>query len=301
MQGHRENRPVPRQGPAFEAAAHSRGCDWEPILTSLGLSTDYCLTRGGTHLTYWRSGNGQDGFSLVTAGACSSSMDLAWQLVHDELLPPWASVLVTSQCFGRGRFRRRWHSPAGNVYGSLRVPRLDAAWRALMPLLLGAGVIDVLLGLNVAARIKWPNDILVGYKKVGGILIEERDDTHVAGVGLNMVSSPSGDLLRSGFALPAGCLRDFGVHLSPADLWVRLVRHLRSDITMTTAKLSPKEFVERLELHMAYVGQTIILRSSNEEDRPATLLGLDPDGGIRVRTSGGEQVFCSGTMYPASG
>lgn len=257
------------------------------------------LSRDGHILTCWQSGSRDDDLEVWTVEEFSSSMDLAWQLADDELLSPWTSVLVTSQSSGRGRFRRHWHSPQGNLYGSVRLPLLDSSWRGLMPLLLGAGVIDVLVNLNLAARLKWPNDILVGHKKVGGILIEERDDTVVAGLGLNVVSSPSGSLMRDGFTVPAGCLMDFGVTISAPELWIRLVRHMRSVIRGTSATSSPEVFLENLELHMAYVGETVVLSEGNGEDRRATLVGLDTTGGIRVRTSTGEQVVCSGTMYPA--
>lgn len=301
MREHKQDRSARQQAPAFDSDAPSRSSDWEQVLTARGMRKECSLSPGRNHPTRRQYRNAEDGFVIFTAGECSSSMDLAWQLVNEELLPPWGSVLVASQSSGRGRFGRHWHSPAGNLYASLRLPLLDAAWRDLVPLLLGAGVVDVLSDPAPAARIKWPNDIIVGYKKVGGILIEERDDTIVAGVGLNLVSSPSSVQMRSGCDLPAGCLTDFGVNMSPPDLWIRLVRHIRSGIRETTAKLSQKEFLENLEVHMAYVGETVVLSTPNEENRPATLVGLDAGGGIRVRTSAGEQVFCYGTIYSASG
>jgi biotin-(acetyl-CoA carboxylase) ligase len=107
--------------------------------------------------------------------------------------------------------------------------------------------------------------------------------------------------MRGDCALPAGSLMDSGVNISPPELWIRLVRHIRPGISQTTTKLSQKEFVDNLEVHMAYVGETVILSTTNEENRPATLVGLDACGGIRVRTSAGEQVFYSGSFYSASG
>lgn len=301
MLGCQDNSPEQQENAEFDAKRETTGSsDWDSVLITFGLRKECSLSQDGGRVARWRAQDNREGFTLFTAGACSSSLDLAWQIADDDLLPVWASVLVTSQTSGRGQFRRLWHSPPGNVYGSLRLPVLTSAWRSLMPLLLGAGVLDVLLDLNLAARIKWPNDILVGSNKVAGILIEERQGVVMAGVGLNLVSSPSYDQMRGGYALPAGCLADFRVKTSPPEIWIQLVRHIRSRITMTTSELCKEEFIENLELHLAYVGETIILNTGNMENRTATLIGLDPGGGIKVRTSKGERVFCSGSIYPMS-
>lgn len=281
-------------------APRAGSSDWESLLTAIGLRKESCSSHGGERVTCWRAQNDQEAFTLFTSGACSSSMDLAWQITADDLFPTWASVLVTAQTSGRGQFRRLWHSPPGNVYGSLRLPVLNPTWRNLTPLLLGAGVLGVLQDLNLPARIKWPNDLLVGSKKVGGILVEERHGIVIAGVGLNLESAPAPDRVRNRHALPAGCLADFGVNMSAPEMWIQLVRNLRSGIEATTAMPSKEAFIKNLETHLAYVGETVILNAGNGENRTATLVGLDSCGGIKVTTSEGEQVFCSGSIHPLS-
>ncbi len=294
-----EDPPVQQETADFEAKSRTTGSsDWEPVVTALGFWNECCLSHGGQRITCWRAGDDQEALTLFTSGPCSSSMDLAWQITADELFPTWASVLVTAQTSGRGQFRRTWHSPPGNVYGSLRLPELNSTWRNLTPLLLGAGVLSVLQDLNLPARIKWPNDLLVGSNKVGGILIEERHGVVIAGVGLNLVSSPSLGKMRNRHALPPGCLADFGVNVSPPEIWIHLVRNLRSEIEVTTSVTCRQTFVKNLEAHLAYVGETVILNAGNMQNRTATLVGLDSCGGIMVTTSEGQEVFCSGSIHP---
>jgi BirA family transcriptional regulator, biotin operon repressor / biotin---[acetyl-CoA-carboxylase] ligase len=237
--------------------------------------------------------------TLFTADSCASSMDLAWQLVPDSKLSDWASVLAASQTSGRGQFKRQWHSPPGNVYGSLRIPQPTPAWRNLTALLSAESMRMVLAALGLTATIKWPNDILVAGKKVCGILVEEKSGIVIAGVGLNLISAPSFNGSDRPQTLTAGCLQEFGVILAPMDIWVRFIREMQSRLAETISKGSPEDFVMGLTTHLAFIGERIVLDAYDGANRPAVLLGLDRNGGIRVQTHKGERVFYSGSIYPA--
>jgi BirA family biotin operon repressor/biotin-[acetyl-CoA-carboxylase] ligase len=111
-------------------------------------------------------------------------------------------VVAEEQARGRGRRDRAWHSPAGvSLYASLILrPRLPGALLPLVSLTAAAGAARALEewgGLRGVA-IKWPNDLLFGEKKLGGILAEARGEsgsaTVVVGVGLNvnLVEFPAG-------------------------------------------------------------------------------------------------------------
>lgn len=107
----------------------------------------------------------------------------------------WPSVcLVEHQSAGRGRRGRHWHSPYGrNLYVSV-AQRYESGPASLagLSLAIGAALAQLLAGLGVAqVHLKWPNDVLCGGGKLGGILIELQGDTQgpcwaVAGLGLNV-------------------------------------------------------------------------------------------------------------------
>ncbi len=103
-------------------------------------------------------------------------------------------VLAERQISGRGRRGRKWVSPfAENLYYSL-VLRIDGGMRQLegLSLVVGLAVMHALRKLGVAgAGLKWPNDVLVGNKKIAGILLElvgdPADVCHVVlGIGINV-------------------------------------------------------------------------------------------------------------------
>src|SRR5471030_364006 len=103
-------------------------------------------------------------------------------------------VLAERQTAGRGRRGRKWVSPfAENVYYSL-VLRIEGGLRQLegLSLVVGLAVMQALRDLGVqGAALKWPNDVLVGRKKIAGILLElvgdPADICHVVlGIGINV-------------------------------------------------------------------------------------------------------------------
>jgi BirA family biotin operon repressor/biotin-[acetyl-CoA-carboxylase] ligase len=111
---------------------------------------------------------------------------------HAATQPDGTIVLAREQTAGRGQFGRMWHSPPGGVWmsvvftppGHLRRPVILTAWAAV-------SVAETVQSLvNRQATIKWPNDILVGGKKLCGVLIEQGQRT-VAGIGLNVNQSAS--------------------------------------------------------------------------------------------------------------
>ncbi|MEQ1717293.1 MAG: biotin--[acetyl-CoA-carboxylase] ligase [Hyphomicrobium sp.] len=138
--------------------------------------------------------------------------------LQGEALPLWVSA--ERQTAGRGRAGRTWHSAPGNLAASAAF-RTFAAPAAAGQLSLTAGVMlfEALaaitpLGRQGRLRLKWPNDLLIGGAKAGGILVESALNSGgsgmagVIGFGLNVVSEPGigrsvTSLHREGVALDA--------------------------------------------------------------------------------------------------
>ncbi len=135
------------------------------------------------------------------SNACA--IDLHWQIdsTNSALLRRvQAGELQTQACFselqsaGRGRRGRAWHTPLGGGLAFSISRRFDASMSSLagLSLAVGVGVVNTLAELGTTGLgLKWPNDILVGGKKLAGILIELGGDAlgpcqAVIGIGLNV-------------------------------------------------------------------------------------------------------------------
>jgi BirA family biotin operon repressor/biotin-[acetyl-CoA-carboxylase] ligase len=113
------------------------------------------------------------------------------ECIENELSLPQAMIVAGEQFAGRGRNDRNWSSPAGKgIYATTLITR-PARELALIPLAMANIVASYLREtFAIDARIKWPNDVLVGTKKIAGILIEARvqDDRAflLIGTGINV-------------------------------------------------------------------------------------------------------------------
>ena len=98
-------------------------------------------------------------------------------------------VVAEHQTGGRGRLDRQWVSPprAGLTFSVLLRPAVPASVRPWVPLLLAAAAAEALSArCDLDVWLKWPNDLLAGGRKVGGVLAEATGDAVVVGIGVNV-------------------------------------------------------------------------------------------------------------------
>jgi BirA family biotin operon repressor/biotin-[acetyl-CoA-carboxylase] ligase len=107
-------------------------------------------------------------------------------------------VVADYQSAGRGRLKRTWSSESGDslLCSILLRPPVVPARLGLLPLLLGAAVAETLDSfITEICQVKWPNDVLIGCRKVAGILVQSRIGTEVVdfvnvGIGINITGAP---------------------------------------------------------------------------------------------------------------
>jgi BirA family transcriptional regulator, biotin operon repressor / biotin---[acetyl-CoA-carboxylase] ligase len=183
-------------------------------------------------------------------------------------------TLVTAgvQTAGRGRQGRTWEAPAGSaLLCSLIVRELDP----LLSLRAGLAVADV---AGAAARVKWPNDVLLDGGKVAGVLVEGRpaDGWAVVGIGVNVAAAPAG--------VGAVALGRSDVEAVLGELLAALERRLAE---------APAETLRALRERDALLGTPL-----RWEGGSGVGDGIDDDGGLRVRlASGGETVLSAGEVH----
>ena len=110
-----------------------------------------------------------------------------------EGAPDGTVIVANAQTKGRGRLGRVWTSPPGSgLYLSIILrPRCSPDWYPRLALTAGVGVASALQETGVRPQLKWPNDILLAGRKVGGILTETAFDKSqtglvILGIGINV-------------------------------------------------------------------------------------------------------------------
>ncbi|HEX4602294.1 MAG TPA: biotin--[acetyl-CoA-carboxylase] ligase, partial [Gemmatimonadales bacterium] len=155
--------------------------------------------------------------------------------------PPGATVIAEEQTAGRGRDGRTWHSPPGGAWVGmlLRPARAELAAVTIRAGLAVADAVDALLA-RPETRLKWPNDVLLGDRKLAGILGEARWqggrlEWLALGVGVNVGNPIPPDVRRRAVALA-----EWLPAVRRLDLLDRLVPAL-AGIAPGAATLSPAE------------------------------------------------------------
>lgn len=241
-------------------------------------------------------------FKLIALDEVDSTSTMAKRLCaadaeHGTLV--WAR----QQTAGRGRLGRTWISPPGNLYVSLILrPDTDAAQATGLTFVAAVAVaeaVEALLPGEAAVRCKWPNDVMVGGRKIAGILLESATtpggvlEWVVIGIGLNVASRPA----DSETIYPATSLREagaaeVGVEEALSALCRCLDRRLRCWANEGFAPIGAA-WLERAH----GLGCPVAIRCGEEELR-GVFRGLDDDGGLILDQSGTVRRVTAGDVMP---
>ena len=217
---------------------------------------------------------------------------------NDEALA-WAAsgardfslVLADGQTRGRGRDGRQWFTPVGSALAFSLVLRPNAQEREFFGRFAGLGALALVEALQrraVPAQIKWPNDVLVGRKKLAGILVEAvwtgaQVDSLVLGMGVNVAagSLPPAEHLN----FPATCV---DLEAGQVVARVELLRDVLVALRGLRPRLGSAAFLAEWQERLAFRGELVSLWQVNAAPVQVELLGLEGDGSLRVRAGDGE-------------
>lgn len=240
--------------------------------------------------------------NLVLLESVESTNLLARRIAEDYwregLEPPPATLVALEQTGGRGRLGRVWASPRGaGVYATLLVALPARGPLALLPLSVGVALARTLNGHlgGSRCRLKWPNDLLVDGRKIGGILIEAQSGDEgrslaIVGFGVNHA------VLRGEVALPREAT-SLGRESDDPPSLESFTGELLVAVTEEIESLSePEGLVERYrELSIHEPGDRLRCRVG-EEEVVGTFRGFDERGFLRLDEGGRERMITAGEV-----
>ncbi|MGQ9524266.1 MAG: biotin--[acetyl-CoA-carboxylase] ligase [Armatimonadota bacterium] len=219
--------------------------------------------------------------SIVVLSQTGSTNDVCRHLAEAGSIP--VAVVADHQTAGRGRFGRSWTAPPGKaLLFSVAIPhdRLPYGVAALGPAALLA-VVDAVRDTAVLhALAKWPNDVVVGGRKLAGVLIENHDRFAVVGVGVNVWQAPEDfppDLRASATSVFASGGRSTGRAALLDVVLRRMSRRLHQHPRSLLLERSAVELVlgRRLEVR---VGNEVVRGTGVRLDADGALVVCFPDG-----------------------
>jgi BirA family biotin operon repressor/biotin-[acetyl-CoA-carboxylase] ligase len=225
------------------------------------------------------------------------------------------AIVALTQSQGRGRLGREWVSTQGQgLYLSWRPDIKDLSFKQIPSLaLMIAGSMAELLNQiypNLNCRIKWPNDLLVGHKKLAGILCEVKSQGPlldvIVGIGLNLRKQPFEHSIsleelaikaNEELAIKANALDLQDLSVSPMQLkWADLILDHCQQALQDLAAGKIEVILNRWRKYQIPIGTYM-----KQRDVVGTYLGIDDEGNLRLKSEDGQIIqISSGEVQIAS-
>ncbi|MGH9407150.1 MAG: biotin--[acetyl-CoA-carboxylase] ligase [Terriglobia bacterium] len=242
-------------------------------------------------------GDGEIGRKIIHFFTIDSTNDVAGRLAEDGAAHGTV-VVAEQQTAGRGRFGRAWYSEKSTgIYVSVVLrPPLAPAAAPILTLMAGLAVRHALAeATGLAPDIRWPNDLLIGGRKAGGILTEmnaELDRIHavVLGIGLNVNHRELPAELRhlaTSMRIETG--RNFSRVQILAAVLANLERYYRILLEQGSAAIA-RAWEEQSSFAR---GKRVRVKTESGESRALTE-GLESNGALRLRFDDGRRVSLVG-------
>lgn len=219
-----------------------------------------------------------------------STQQLAVLAEHD--LHHGDVIASDNQTAGRGRLDRTWDTPPATAAAMSMVvrPNLPTQLLGVVTLVVADGLVRWFRELDVAAGVKWPNDVLgPDGKKLSGILAQWLPDTRsvVVGIGTNL------DFSHHHRLETAGALADYGVELPAQEFVVEARERLVEAIDTFAAK--PE--VASLEATMTTIGQQVKAIMPDGNYIQGSAVGLGSTGSLIVRGDTEQEIFAADIVH----
>jgi BirA family transcriptional regulator, biotin operon repressor / biotin---[acetyl-CoA-carboxylase] ligase len=218
--------------------------------------------------------------------------------------PEGSVFLAERQTAGRGRGAHNWHSAqSAGIYCSVILrPALPPSEALILSLAAGVAVHAVIHTVDpaVAVDLKWPNDVLIGGKKVAGILTEMNSEATrvryiVIGIGINVnqITFPS-ELQRTATSLRVATGRGW----SRVELCAALLKSLNREYRDLLEKPGAHDAILRSFQEQSSMVRGCQVHVDENGGFEGITEGLDPRGFLQVRTAHGVRSVLSGTVRP---
>lgn len=239
------------------------------------------------------------GRTLHVLDIAASTNSLAVRMAQEDA-PHGTVVVAESQSAGRGRLGRHWYSPPGkNLYCSVllrkavphkHLPRW-LSWTPLIAALAAERAIHTVAGLS--PTVKWPNDVLLGDRKVGGVLCESGDlgsaaPYVVVGLGLN-VNIQTGEFPEELRAIATSLAAEAQ---RPFDRAALLAAFLSDLETRCDAFLSGHEAGIRREymVRCATLGRQVRVERAGTDPVTGRASSIEADGSLKIIRDDGSEL-----------
>ena len=225
----------------------------------------------------------------VLASTGSTNADLK-ERVRAGKRHRYEALIALEQTAGRGRLERSWvTAPGAGLAMSLAVPLPEEprTW-GLVPLAAGVAVVRAAARFGVRARLKWPNDVMVGDAKLAGILVETDGSTAIIGIGVNV--------RESGFP-GAASLATAGVGPGLAEVAAAVMHEVRGAMDGLPSPAGRVYLLESYRKVCDTLGRRVRVYATETDWVDGEAVGITDLGELVVWTDSGLRSYASGDVF----
>ncbi|MBD2039121.1 biotin--[acetyl-CoA-carboxylase] ligase [Microcoleus sp. FACHB-672] len=226
-----------------------------------------------------RLGCEQTPFTVHIFNQLVSTNQTLWELI-DQGAGAGTVAIASQQTAGRGQWGRQWQSQPGGLYLSLAIePRLPASHSAQLTLCSAWGIAAALREWGIPVSLKWPNDLILAERKLGGILTETRVHQGkiakaVVGVGINWAN----EVPETGINLQSFCTEKVFPSIASLEMLAAItLRGLASGYQFLAEK-GIAELVPAYCALLTSLGEPVVV-----EGRQGVVVGVSSQGELQVR------------------
>jgi BirA family biotin operon repressor/biotin-[acetyl-CoA-carboxylase] ligase len=228
----------------------------------------------------------------------STNID-AWKLI-DEGIDEGTVIVTDKQTDGKGRAGREWISVSGKSLTASIIlkPGIDSHQSGWFPILAGIAIVNALSKLGLIVKLKWPNDIIVNNKKLGGILCESRVrgktlEWVVIGIGLN-INEQNNELPTE-----LNATSFFTEKLASVQrelVLAKIINHLEQLYIEFRLNKKINHLMELWTDHCNHVNKTVRFEIDNKT-LTGEFMGINSHGSAIIKTNGNEKIYTSGDIH----
>jgi BirA family transcriptional regulator, biotin operon repressor / biotin---[acetyl-CoA-carboxylase] ligase len=218
-------------------------------------------------------------FNIYIFETLASTNDKLAQLIATENASPGTVVIAKQQTAGRGQRGNQWQSERGGLYLSLAIaPNLPAIDVHQLTMGIVWGIADRLRQQGLPVSIKWPNDLMLADRKLGGILtqtrmIGDRIERAIVGVGINYANSVEGKAINlAPHPDYQPNYRNFSMEMLTSCTIRGIIRGYKRCTPITIDRLL-SDYLELLNAR----GRSVLV-----DGRLGTVLGISPQGELHI-------------------
>lgn len=219
-------------------------------------------------------------WKIIRLTEVSSTNDYAREIAEE--VPEGTVVVAKRQTSGRGRKGRKWASPEGGLWmTAILKPRSSPEHITKLVFVGALAVVDTLARYGIPAEIKWPNDVLVGGKKIAGILTEcKLNSFALLGIGLNVNNEIPEELKEQAISMA-----ELVGKVSIEEVLQALLRSISYWYSLFKNGMHEK-ILQAVRLKSSVIGRNVVIIEDGEVVLEGKAIGIDESGSLLIDRSG---------------